>query len=75
MADNPNKCSNFSSSDPSPCCCGTVAFSLLWHRSWQDNTVKKEEPVKFEDRVRHGMRQEFEAAGYSSSDQETETDE
>lgn len=64
MADNPNKCNNPSSSDPSPCHRGAVAFSLLWHRSWQDNTVKKEEPAmaQFEDRVGHGMQQELEGA-------------
>lgn len=58
MADNPNKCNNSSSSDPSPCHRGAVGVSLRWHRSWQDNTVKKEEPAmaQFEDRVRHGLR-------------------
>lgn len=55
MADNPNKCNNFFSSDPSPCHREAVAFSLLWHRSWQDNTKMKEEPAvaQFEDRVCH----------------------
>lgn len=58
MANNPNKCNNSSSSDTSPCHRGAGTFSLLWHRSWQDNTVKKEEPAvtQFEDRVCHACR-------------------